>query len=540
MTTPIPQPVVPALQPTDLGLPPKFAQWRPGQYEATIQAVSSDRQFIAAPLTTGGGKSGMAVCTAILLGGRTVIVTSTKGLEDQYQEFAGCGLVDFRGRQNYDCLSHGTCSDGRLAGCSHAQKSPDSPADCPYIIDRETFLGAQITSTNYACYFANVMHGEGMGNIDLLILDEAHNALEELAKALTIVLEYSSIEAVCKKSGIPDPPKPDSSIGHWRKWAETSGPTVKALFDRVKKEGGHTSWLRVIDSVKSTLSRIETIPDSWIVDESRAGEISFAPLWPTDYAEAMLYRGAKKVLFLSATIVPKTTDLLGVPKDKLLFLPCSHSFDPRRSPVYLYGAHYIDYKTSQEKWEETVGRMDSIIQRRLDRKGVIHPVSYDRATFILQHSYYKGLMISPKGKELHESLKLFKESPPPRLLISPAITTGYDFPGREAEYQFMIKVPFIDARSPIMKARSKADPEYVPYLVAQIFTQTCGRLMRSPEDQSETFILDRYANNFLKPAAPPGIPTNSRNRGGYRHLFPDWFLRQVQYPSTQPYPPRAL
>ena len=503
-----------------------------------MQAVNTEAQFVAAPLTTGGGKSGMAMCAAILSGGRTVIVTSTKELQQQYSDdFSSCGLIDFRGRQNYDCPSHGTCSDGRLAGCSHAQKSPDSPTDCSYIVNRESFLSSQISITNYACLFANVMHGEGLGNIDLLILDEAHNALEELSSALTITLAHSDIEAVCKKSGAPAWPSPGSPIPHWRVWAQSCTPIVKTLFDTVKRSGGHASWLRVIDTTKSILGRIEKLPDSWIIDESRNGETSFAPLWPTDYAQELLFRGAKKILFLSATIVPKTTDLLGVPKDKLLFLPCSHSFNPARSPVYLYGAHYIDFRTTQPRWEETIGRMDSIISKRLDRKAVIHPVSYDRAGFIMQHSEYQGLMIAPKGKQLHDSLKLFRESPPPRLLMSPAVTTGYDFPGAQAEYQFVMKVPFIDARSPIMKARSKADPEYIPYLVAQILTQTCGRLMRSPEDSSETFILDKHANNFLRPKSS-GI--NPKDRGGFRHLFPDWFLRQIQYPNYQPVPPRAL
>ena len=180
--------------------------------------------------------------------------------------------------------------------------------------------------------------------------------------------------------------------------------------------------------------------------------------------------------------------------------------------------------------------MDSLISRRMDRKGVIHPVSYDRGAYILQNSRHQGLMIAPKGKMLDDSLKLFRESPPPRILISPAITTGYDFPGRDCEYQIIVKIPFIDARSPIMRARSAADPEYLPYLTAQILTQTCGRGMRSPEDHCENIVLDQHANWFLKPKSS-GV---TKKRGGFRHLFPGWFLNQVQYPNSPPIPPPAL
>ena len=505
-----------------------------------MQAIAAPQRFIALNLPTGTGKSLSAMSCSTLLGGRTVILTSTKGLQKQYvDDFA---ITDFRGRQNYDCLSGNTCADGRLSGCVHAIKTSaatptadSSPGDCPYTQAREEFLKSTVSVSNYACYFANNMHGEGVGSIDLLILDEAHSAIEELSSALTITLDHAAVDSVCKKSGIDAPPT-GQKMEKWRDWAKKAGPIVKVLFDTVKKQGGHAQWLRVIDTMKSTLGRIATVKDDWILDESKPAETAFAPLWPTSEAEDKLFRGIKKVLLISATIVPKTLELLGIPAADSLFISHVHTFDPRRSPVYLFGASKIDFRTTPGQMQELVGRMDSIISRRLDRKGLIHPVSYDRAEFILNHSEHQGLMIAPRGKALHDSLKLFRESSAPRLLISPAITTGYDFPGKDGEYQFIIKVPFIDARSPIMKARSEADPEYLPYLTAQTLTQTCGRLMRSPNDQGESFILDTHANWFLKPKAKPG----DRRGGGFRHLFPDWFLRQVQYPNSQPKPPEAL
>lgn len=532
----------PDFLPTDLGFPDKFSEWRPGQYEAVIRAISAPQRFIALNLPTGTGKSLSGMAIATLLGGRTVTLTSAKNLQNQYA--GDFPITDFRGRQNYDCLNRGSCADGCLAGCTHSVKSQtvgnledSSPGDCPYNIARREFLNSSVTVTNYACYFANIMHGEGMGSIDLLILDEAHNAIEELSSALTITLDHSAYESI-RKSGIPEKPtgqKPEQ----WRNWAKAARPIVKALFDTTKKQGGHGSWLRIIDTMKSVLSRIATVPDTWILDESNRGETSFSPLWPTDYAEDKLFRGIKKVLLISATIVPKTTELLNISPDDLLFISHVTTFDPRRSPVYLFGASHIDSKTTPGQLAEMMGRMDSIISRRLDRKALCHPVSYEKvagAEYIMTHSEFQGLMIAPRGKALHESLELFRASDPPRILNTPAIKTGYDFPMRQAEYQFIPKVPFIDARSPIMKARSAADPEYLPYLTAQTLTQTCGRLMRSPDDQSESFILDTHANWFLKPKAKPG----DRRGGGFRHLFPDWFLRQVQYPNSQPKPPEAL
>ena len=157
MTTPIHQPTastVPQIEPCDLGLPPKFAAWRPGQFQAIEQAVNTDKRVTAMNLPTGCGKSVCGVAVSIFNGGRTVILTSTKGLEDQYDEFSPCGLVDFRGRQNYECPHYGSCADGRIAGCEHMKTkrsdeetdvASSSPGDCTYAKARETFLESNLT-----------------------------------------------------------------------------------------------------------------------------------------------------------------------------------------------------------------------------------------------------------------------------------------------------------------------------------------------------------------------------------------------------------
>jgi Rad3-related DNA helicase len=169
--------------------------------------------------------------------------------------------------------------------------------------------------------------------------------------------------------------------------------------------------------------------------------------------------------------------------------------------------------------------MDTIIRQRLDRKGIIHTTSYDRQNQIYNRSEHKDIIIAPRPNELRSALEEFKAAEAPRILMSPAVTTGYDFPGSMCEYQILLKVPFIDQRSPVMSARAEADPEYLPYLTAQTFVQTCGRAMRSPEDQSENFVLDAHANWFLKK---------------HRDLFPPWFMRQVRYPNGLPSPPPPL
>ena len=190
------------------------------------------------------------------------------------------------------------------------------------------------------------------------------------------------------------------------------------------------------------------------------------------------------------------------------------------------------YKMSSGQWQETVGRIDTIISKRLDRKGIIHTTSYAYQDRILKESEHAGIMIAPKSaRETQAAIEEFRDSLAPSILVSPAVTTGFDFSYSECEYQILLKVPFIDARSPVMKARSESDKEYLPYLVAQTLVQTCGRAMRAPDDHCENFLMDQHANWFL----------NKPEKGGYRHLVPGWFTRQIHWnPPGQPQPPPPL
>lgn len=512
--------MIPDISPSDLSLPPKFSHWRDGQYSSLMEMVDTPCRFIASNDPTGSGKSVKAVALSQLLGVRTVITTSTKALSDQYRrDFSSCGITDIRGRANYSCSSYNTCAEGRLTGCKDT--------DCHYVSDLKHFLESPLGTTNYSYMLSTRIHSDGIGPIGLLVLDECHNAVQELCSALEIHLDH-------KKYGpfyggtIPHPPL-GRLLPWWREWAKSSLPQMKEAVSHCKSS--NKKLLVTADALHSDLSRIARLEDDWILDESSPKQTVFAPLWPTDKAGKLLFGDAEKVLMMSATLVPKTLSLLNVPEDNATFLSSHYSFPPHRSPIYLFGADRIDHKTTDAQYIQLLGRMDTLISHRLDRKGIIHSVSYERQQWLKSRSEYAGIMMAPKSYELAAAIEEFKRCPPPRILVSPAITTGYDFPGVDAEYQFVIKVPFIDQRGPVMKARCEDDPEYGMYLTAQNLVQMCGRLMRGPDDSSETFILDKHINWLLMKA----------DRGGkYRHLFPQWFLNLVQYPSGQPRPPAKL
>src|ERR1035437_1810753 len=93
------------IAPSFFNLPEKFTSFRPAQAEALEYAVyHTTRKFTALGLPTGSGKSLLAVAIAKALGVKAVYLTATRALEDQVsREFAESGMVDVRGRSNYQC-----------------------------------------------------------------------------------------------------------------------------------------------------------------------------------------------------------------------------------------------------------------------------------------------------------------------------------------------------------------------------------------------------------------------------------------------------
>jgi len=184
--------------PVDLGAPAKFASWREGQFAAVQKALESDKRFVALSLATGAGKTLIYMIAAMQqgLGRRAVILTSTKSLQDQLARDFGNSLVDIRGMNNYECapLNYGgefyertdndwdrACDKGP---CKTGFSCSLRESGCPYFDRVRQAAASSIVSTNYAYWLAG---GKSLGHIDLLVLDEAHKAPEELAGFLSLV-----------------------------------------------------------------------------------------------------------------------------------------------------------------------------------------------------------------------------------------------------------------------------------------------------------------------------------------------------------------
>ncbi len=515
------------VSPADIGLPPKFSSWRRGQWEAVEAALYSERRFVICCAPTGFGKSLVYLAQAKATGMRTVILTSTKGLQDQLiSDFGAVGLVDVRGMNNYECLDvylpgkKVRCDEGPChAGYRCALKS----GGCLYYDAVRKAKESQLVVTNYAYWMTARQVGIELGEVDLLVLDEAHNAPDELSSFLHVEIQAHEAEGVLG-TRFPEVNAEQDTV---RDWAAYHGRIVRERLEAIK-QGMHEGQgpknavyeAKVLRDLGRKLDFLAKMRGEWVM-ERHERSMHWDPVWPGEYAEGYLFAGIEHVVLVSATVRPKTAHLLNIPASDWEFREYPSSFPVERRPVIHVPTVRMNRRTPPGEIKMWLARIDQLIGKRLDRKGIIHTVSYRRRNEIMAASEYKGVMVSHESRNTAAAVHNFKSMKPPAIFVSPSVGTGYDFPYDQVEFQIVGKIPFPDVSTAVMKARTREDPEYTSYLAMQALIQMCGRGMRAEDDRLETLVIDDSMRWFV---------------WKYKDFAPKWWLDSVRWVRSNPEP----
>lgn len=509
--------------PRELGFPEKYDEWRPPQEEALRILLRSGRRVKALGAPTGFGKTAVYVAYALITKLPTCIMTESRALQDQLlADFQGVGMVDIRGRKNYDChMKDGyTCEEGYATRCPHRGSTR-----CPASLAEMRAAASSLVVTNYDKWTSARKFGQGMSHFQQIVLDEGHVAPEALARAMQVILYEREIGEL----GFDFPGGPDEFV-NWKPWAAEVRAEAEALSLSLKEiiKGSHKQAdVRRYLHTRNLARRLAIVatanPANWVVDQVEKG-YQFDPVRPGIYGESRLLLSTPSVLVVSATLRPKTLYMIGVGKQAFDFKEFDSDFDPARCPIYYVPTMRVDHRADSlaPLWI----KLDQIAARRVDRKGIVHTISFARRQEILETSRFsRRMLINPKGEASTATVNEFKRAEAGTILVSPSVGAGFDFPGRECEWQFVCKIPFPDGRSKILKARQADDKEYGPYQAVNKLVQIFGRGMRSREDMCENFICDEHLDWFLP---------------RYGHLAPKWFHNFYRRVEIVPAPPPRL
>lgn len=525
--------------PSAIGAPSHFSDWRAHQPTAILKAVETEKRYTAMVLPTGSGKSLTVVGASLLAGWRTAILTSTKLLQHQYtDDFTESGMVDVRGMNAYACVAfkdehmqfaeagrwqsceEGPCHSGN--GCSRkpTRSSPDA-SGCLYYDAVQRARDARLVVTNYKFWMSQHYFGQGLGNFDCLVLDEAHNAPQELADFLSTELTNKDIEGTLQAPF----PMEIHDVAAWGAWAKSLSAKVTTQLEMWKpRSKPEMQRFRALKTVGRKLVVLGTMnATDWVMTEDN-GVWHFDPIWVKDHKETLFVQ-TPKVILTSATFNKKTAEMMGLDVDDMEWHEAASDFPVARRPVYFLPTVKVDFRTTPDDERQLIIKHDQIVRARQDRKGITHTVSYKRRNMLMEGSEFAKRMVIHDSRTAKSAVEQFKAAGPGALLVSPAMTTGYDFSYSAAEYQIILKIPFPDSRSPVVKARTAADKDYPAYIAMQELVQAVGRGMRALDDQCEVFILDSNCSWFMSK---------------YKHFAPTWFLQAYKRVETIPLPPPAL
>lgn len=162
-------------------------------------------------------------------------------------------------------------------------------------------------------------------------------AVQELCNAIEIRLDHNRSNYVYNQ--LESRPPHGEKISAWRTWAKFLLPKAQKYLKDMK-QGGPNKQLSQVDQFVLVVSRIASVSEDWILDESNNHETLISPLWPTDYASTCLFRDIPRIILASATLVPKTLSLLGIEEKDSIFLSQDHTFsriDARSTYLALAG-----------------------------------------------------------------------------------------------------------------------------------------------------------------------------------------------------------
>lgn len=518
-----------------LGLPEKYDRWRSMQAEAVEAVGASDKRFVLIAAPTGFGKSLTYVATAKMADNRTCILTSTKGLQSQLtRDFGSTGLVDIRGMNSYDCLAgrdfgmkSASCADGP---CHVGYQCPLKHDGCLYFDALRAAIEAPMVVTNYHYWMhINEHTAQGIGPFGMLVLDEAHDAPDAVVDFVGITLDPRELGLLLQDGRTPEIAERAAA---WRAWAQDKFQDGTLLFNELVAENEQRGQRGLppelpkvhrairLRSLLKKLERTANIGDGWVIEQQEK-LVRLDPIWPGQHAEHSLFRGVPKVVMYSATLRPKIASLLGIRKGAFDFIEYPSSFPKERRPIIHVPTVAVRYDTTDSELEVWVRRMDQIIGQRLDRKGIIHSVSFARRDLIVSNSEHKHVMLWNSSESTASVIEKFRRMKPPAVLVTPSVMTGWDFPATECEYQIISKVPFPVFTTAIARARDKQDAEWSKYITVMQLVQASGRDMRAEDDQCETFIVDDNIVWLVRK---------------YRHIFPAWWLEAGRFVRTIPPP----
>lgn len=516
----------------------------PGQMEAIVDVVSSilsGKHHVILSAPTGCGKSVIATTVHRTLKEikgtwRSTIITSTKGLQDQYTQ-DDREIFDLRSKTNYSCpkgAGHYGSSQCKMLlasnGCERA-------SICPYLKKRNYWSNSaqlRITNSSFQISAGEMICIEDENKADMIVVDECHEIDDIIVEHTTIVIDVEDT-ALFRKYGAKTLPKMISNfvesftlvdLGKVMQFSDDELNFINAISSELslfissmeellldKTRDDHEAIIDVIERASGISSAcslaITAAKGTWILNEKAIGKIVFKPVYAWQVANFALFRKAEYFLHMSATICGYEEYMknLGIEESDASIIEVENSIPLKNRRVYIIPTQKVSGNFDIKKLSNDI---DTLIKRHKGENGIIHTVSFKLAKDIYENSNHQNkMLVSGDRSEILD----FMSKKDGRILLSPSIVKGYDFKGDLSRFQILAKCPFPFLGDPLIALNSKERPDWYARKTILSLVQSCGRSVRGVDDYAATYIVDSNFMRLLRDNV---------------EIFPEWFLDSLK------------
>jgi len=532
--------------------------WRKGQKEAIIQIVDAYKKgvktvILDAPVGSGKSLIGMAVAWILNSQENKVgyILASEISLQEQYEkDFEKFHLHwgSVKGIDNYICVDNmeknslGTCRmRNKPAARMHCYHQ------CPYYLARSAAANSPTALLNYAYWlimmnyvYTNMQEDCIFKPRDFTICDEGHKILDIIQNHYSPKFDIKTLERLEKLTEFFAVFKVKDHIRNFSeiktniaKLFETENqdklheilveieesfeeyfPSIQKLKKRVDEDYPHDNppkeWreaLRNCDWLKDLHCKIEDYNDiinktstrNIIKNPTKKDELTFNCLEESYMMHKYFHQWTGFTLLMSATFADPSKYLRSIALKDAKYIKMHSNFDFVKSPIYFYNKRRMTYNEIETNLPWLYHKIDEILEKHKNERGIIHTASYDLAMKIYENiskRHIKRILIysgTEEKREVLDTLKVNKN----KVLMGPSLLEGLDLKDDWSRFAIFAKVPYLSLSDRFVATKLKINPDWYRWKAIVNVLQGTGRSVRSENDWAITYILDGALSDLI-------------------------------------------
>lgn len=498
------------------------------------KSIMSGNKYILLNLPTGTGKSFIISAmfsnwykNYVNKSAKFDILTNSKILQDQYlKDFDFINV--YKGKSNYYCNLYSCQCDVGKDLCKD-KKPPCTNTTCPYDMAKNKWMGGDIGLTNFHLFTTLALYQKNMLDsraANVLIIDESHDFESTFSGFLSTKVSAKTLKK-CGFDGKEIESLDDryiSKIKTIEKYLEfVERKLVPELEQKIllfegkvstaqkKQKILYTEYIQNIQSKLESFTHLfksyENNPNNIVLDINKSNsdkmysgvELTSQHIFIYEYINDYVWKKYDHVIFMSASILDKQLfSFINGLDDKLTtYYEIPTPFDVNNRKIYYLKVGKMNYTNKQDAFKAMIPWIKKILEKYSNKRGIIHTTNYEIAEWVKENITDSRLLFH-NNENRNDILEKHLTGLEPTVLVSPSMMSGIDLKDDLARFQIILKVPYPNISSNMIKGRQKANPNWYSLKTAMDLIQTYGRAVRSTKDYADTFILDENFSDVLR------------------------------------------